>query len=148
MDGMFYAGAKLRTAGIILSFDSKVGPLSHPCDKYSHWQANLRASALSLEALRAVDRYGVTSRAEQYKGWAKLPPPPDAVFVSAHEAAAFLAGIVPEIDEREIVCNPDKYREAYRLAAGATHPDRTGGDDAKFKRVQAARLVLDGHHAV
>ena len=77
MDGMLYAGAKLRTAGIVLSFDSKHGPLSYPCDKYSNWQANLRAIALSLEALRAVDRYGVTRRAEQYKGWAKLPPPPE-----------------------------------------------------------------------
>src|SRR5579863_10251967 len=57
---MLYAGAKLRTQGIILTFNSKHGPLSYPCDKYSNWQANLRAIALSLEALRAVDRYGVT----------------------------------------------------------------------------------------
>ena len=34
---------------------------------------NLRAIALALAALRAVERYGVTRRQEQYKGWAELP---------------------------------------------------------------------------
>ena len=64
--------------------------MSYPCDKYSNWQANLRAIALSLEALRAEDRYGVTRRAEQYKGWAKLLPP-NAEFASDIEAAGFLS---------------------------------------------------------
>lgn len=148
MDGMLYAGAKLRSAGIILSFDSKHGPLSYPCDKYSNWQANLRAIALSLEALRAVDRYGVTRRAEQYKGWAKLPPPEAALFGSDGEAASFLASIVPAIVPSDLLRDVEIYRSAYRSAAAATHPDRTAGDDSAFKRVQAARLLLDKRFGV
>jgi len=45
-----------------------------PCDSFRDWEANLRAIALSLEHLRAVDRYGVTTEEEeQYTGWLRLP---------------------------------------------------------------------------
>jgi hypothetical protein len=37
------------------------------------WQHNVRAIALGLEALRKVDRYGITRRGEQYAGWKALP---------------------------------------------------------------------------
>jgi len=60
-------------SGIVLSFESPKGNISMPCDRYEFWQDNLRAIALSLEALRAVDRYGVTRGNEQYRGWAQLP---------------------------------------------------------------------------
>jgi len=45
-----------------------------PCDSFKDWEANLRAIALSLERLRAADRYGVTTEEkEQYIGWLRLP---------------------------------------------------------------------------
>lgn len=40
-------------------------------DTYEHWQANVRAIALTLEALRAVDRYGAT-QGRQYAGFQQL----------------------------------------------------------------------------
>src|SRR5690606_26744073 len=67
LDGQLRASAKLRSPAIILSFHSKHGPLSYPRDRYTDWQDNLRAIALALQALRAVDRYGVTRQAEQYR---------------------------------------------------------------------------------
>lgn len=74
-DGMLRAEARPASPKVILSFESKHGPLSYPCDRFHDWQDNVRAIALALEALRKVDRYGVTRKAEQYKGWSKLPPP-------------------------------------------------------------------------
>lgn len=76
-DGMLRAGAKVNFPGVRVSFDSKHGPLTYATDAYDRqysgdmpgWQANVRALALALEALRAVDRYGVTKRGEQYCGW-------------------------------------------------------------------------------
>lgn len=63
LDGAPRANAKPAShPGVILSFDSKHGPLSYPCDTFADWEDNLRAIALSLEHLRAVDRYGVTKR--------------------------------------------------------------------------------------
>lgn len=58
--------------GVELSFDSKHGHLTYATDEFHDWQDNLRAIALSLEALRAVDRYGVSKRGQQYAGWAQL----------------------------------------------------------------------------
>src|SRR6266511_2967713 len=58
-DGIPRADARTRGPGVILSFDSPKGSLSFPCDRYTDWQDNVRAIALSLEALRSVDRHGV-----------------------------------------------------------------------------------------
>jgi hypothetical protein len=148
LDGMLRSGAKLRGPGVILSFDSKVGPLSYPCDRYLDYQDNLRAIALSLEALRAVDRYGVTRRAEQYRGWAKLPGPGPSAngHESLENAAAFIARNSVSYTREEVLSAADLFRDAYRQAAAKLHPDRNGGDDAAFKRLQAAREILEAHH--
>lgn len=58
--------------GVELSFDSRHGRLTYATDEFADWQDNVRAIALSLEALRAVDRYGVSKRGQQYAGWAQL----------------------------------------------------------------------------
>ena len=60
IDGMLYARAMPASPRVIISFDSKHGPLSYPCDSCEYWQHNIRSIALALEALRSVDRYGVT----------------------------------------------------------------------------------------
>jgi hypothetical protein len=143
-DGMFRADARLRSPCIVLAFDSKHGPLSYPCDTYLNWDCNLRAIALSLEALRSVDRYGVTKRAEQYQGWAKLPAPGQATPMTPQQAAGILqqaAGVpVGSLARSE-------FEEVYRRACATTHPD-VGGDAEWFKRVQAAKDVLDKHFGV
>ena len=69
IDGYPRAQAKAAHPGVILSLGSNVGPLSWPCDTFDSWQDNIRGIALSMEALRKVDRYGVTKRGEQYTGW-------------------------------------------------------------------------------
>jgi hypothetical protein len=66
LDGRPRANAVPEHPGVIVSLDSKFGHLSYPCDTFTTWQDNLRAVALALEALRKVDRYGVTKRGEQY----------------------------------------------------------------------------------
>lgn len=46
VDGSLRANAKLNGPGVILSFTSKHGEQSFPCDKFLRWQDNLRAIAL------------------------------------------------------------------------------------------------------
>ena len=53
----------------MVAFESKHGPLKYATDVFDHWHANLRAIALGLEALRKVERYGITQRGEQYTGF-------------------------------------------------------------------------------
>ncbi len=151
MDGMLYSGARLRTGGIILTFASKFGPLSYPCDKYSDWHDNLRAIALSLEALRSVDRYGVTRRAEQYKGWARLAGPAEANgFATLEDAARFLCeNLDGDLESASAIIGDREYfRYAYKTVAGNLHPDRNAGDDTKFIRLQAAKIMLEKHHGI
>lgn len=144
IDGRLRASAKLRSPSVILSFDSKHGALSYPCDKFTNWQDNLRAIALSLEALRMVDRYGVTRRAEQYRGWEKLSGPGTSAtpITTAMGTILVAAGIH---GSRPIVAS--ELESLYRKAVLRTHPDH-GGSAEEFKHVQAAKETLDRHFGI
>lgn len=110
--------------GIEVSFTGWVGfhntkrvRLVYASDSYEFWQHNVRAIALGLEALRAVDRYGITRSGEQYAGFKALPPGGPSV-----ERGAQLI----------------RDHGGLRRALMATHPDH-GGDSSQFADVQAAR---------
>lgn len=137
-DGMLYADATPRTPGVILAFSSKHGPLSYPADAFDRWQDNLRAIALSLEALRAVDRYGVTKRAQQYRGWQALPAPNGDHF-DYESAGRFILSVLGLEAHGPIVAGG--WAERIRQAELKTHPDH-GGNAADFNKVQQARRVL------
>lgn len=138
-DGAPRSDARMHRPGIILSFDSRHGPISLPCDKFDDWRDNLRAIALSLEALRKVDRYGVTNRAEQYRGWQALPAPgfsPGDEIKTRADALAFLRKV---IGGRADILPPD---DAIREAQFATHPDKSNGNGDAFKRVMKCERIL------
>lgn len=140
LDGYPRATARAEHPGIVLSLDSKHGPLSYPCDRFTDWQDNLRAVALALEALRKVDRYGVTKHGEQYTGWKQLPGRPMPKPMTPEDAVRFLhehSGMDGLIGDR------DRFTEAYRIAARRLHPD-AGGTTEDFQRLQEAKHVLDG----
>lgn len=140
LDGMLRAGAKPRGPAVAISFDSRFGHLTYPCDTYDDWVSNLRAIGLALEALRAVDRYGVSGKGQQYTGWNKLPPPPEPTvfhFSNRHDALTFLRTLV------DVPHAADPLEPYIRAAEKKTHPD-LGGDARKFKLVQAARAILLG----
>lgn len=126
-DGLPRASARPEHPGVILSLESPYGPLSYPCDTFTDWQSNLRGIALALEALRKVDRYGVTKNGEQYRGWRQLGSgaAPSSGKMTVAEARAFMA-----------------QHGDYRTAARKLHPD-AGGSAEEFQRLQEARRVLE-----
>ncbi len=135
-DGRPYARAVAEHPGVILSLDSRHGHLSYPCDTFTTWQDNLRAVVLALEALRKVDRYGVTKRGEQYRGFLAIEATAGpAGFADELDAKVFLARVtgIPYMDR--------PLRELVRIAQRRTHPD-TGGDAAVFHRVSLAEANL------
>lgn len=149
--------ARPRTAGVVLSFvrefyDPKTRaatrpPFSFPCDRFDDWQDNVRAIALSLEALRKVDRYGVTKRGEQYIGFGQLPASTGNGAMTPLQAAEFLSTF-NAYPVGHILASPKDARDAVRGAAAQSHPDTPGGSAATFQRVQDAKAVLSKHHGV
>lgn len=62
--------------GVKIAFDSTHGPLTYATDVCEFWQHNVRSIALGLEALRAVDRYGISGSAQQYTGYLAIEARP------------------------------------------------------------------------
>ncbi len=139
-DGLIRANASIAFPGVRVFLDTRVGPLTFATDAYQHWQANVRAVALGLEALRKVDRYGITKKGEQYRGWQALPPAGNGR-MTPEEAADLLAGAGSGWTAGELLGDPDAVRRAHRAAARVHHPD-VGGDGELFARINAARDVL------
>jgi hypothetical protein len=146
LDGMLKTRAQVGSfPGVIVSFGSRFGPLQYASDAYEQrysgqlpgWQANVRAVALALEALRAVDRYGVSKRGEQYAGWKALPSGNGSAFGSADEAERWMYRRSRELGMSGTVDTPQLYRQLARKM----HPD-TGADPGEWDRLDAARQLL------
>lgn len=149
-DGMLYARAKVGFPGVKVSFDSRHGSLTYATDAYDRWngsdppgwQANVRAIALALESLRAVDRYGVTSSGEQYRGWTAISATTGEFDMTRQQAADLLAHPgQTAFRAAEVLANPAAVAQAFRNAAKKHHPD-VGGDPELFRRLTAARDLL------
>lgn len=144
-DGMLRARARVGHPGVVISFESDHGPLRYATDVYEQqwsgsmpgWQANVRAIALALEALRAVDRYGVTSRAEQYVGFRALPAGQQLPFATVDAARRWMrerarshgAG---DVDDRAL----------YKMLARRMHPD-AGGNRTDWDLLDQARQLIE-----
>jgi hypothetical protein len=163
-DGWPYARAKAAHPAVTVVLpESNAGRVSFSTDRYnergfhgylSGWQANLRAIALSMEALRAADRHGVT-QGRQYAGFRELGSgiAAQAHVMTVEDAARFLIaqGDLTDLEPdemplaiRNLIDYPDARVPFYRVAAKRLHPD-AGGDSALFQRLQEAKRLLDEH---
>jgi hypothetical protein len=129
-DGLPRADRGARTPGIVLSFKAMRVPgtpqLRYEVTEFDKWQDNVRAIGLGLEALRAVNRYGVTRRGEQYAGWKQLP--------------AGGAGGTHEADPRRGRLLIEQAGGNWKRAAAMSHPDvNPDAEPDDFKDVIAAR---------
>lgn len=151
LDGELRANARPQKPRVVLVFDSMHGPLKYYCDRWSDWQGNLRGIALGLEAQRRLERYGITSRGEQYTGWKALGSGIELgpASMSPEQAADYIArqSGVPadggDIWVEHESFDPLMLEHLYRLAAKRLHPDASGGDVADFQRLTEAKRVLD-----
>lgn len=130
LDGFPRADARPATPAVVLSFDSKHGPLRYATGEFDTWQDNLRAIALGLQALRAVDRYGISKRGEQYRGYHALPPSSDPAdnIATVEQARAFL----------------DQHGGSFHAAVKKLHPDvPETGDATLYRAAVKARELLE-----
>jgi hypothetical protein len=153
LDGQVRADARPADPAVIISFASKHGPLRYFCDQFRDWHDNVRAIALGLEALRKVERYGITHKGEQYAGWKQLPPGSGQMenvvlaFAGPRDAARFMVekaghdgrGVEESV---ELLLVHKLFRdEIFKRASKRVHPD-VGGNRADWDTlVEARRLV-------
>ena len=130
-DGWPYSSARPDHPACVLQFRKGLSPgvLTFRATKFATFEENLRAIAMTLFSLRAVDRYGVVE-GEQYAGF-KAIPAPEAM--TREKAITILQVASGKRNETE----PAAMR---RHALFNTHPDQ-GGTAAAFQQVKDALEV-------
>lgn len=94
-----------------------------PCDRWNRIEQNVQAIALTVEAMRGMERWGAKHMIKaMFTGFKELPPAGDHWWkVLGVEATASEAMV----------------RESYRCLVKKHHPD-AGGNADEFRRVQVA----------
>lgn len=162
-DGYPKSNARPEHPGVVVEWQIGEAWYRRAAEKYDDWQSNVRAIALTLEALRAVERWGAVS-GEQYEGFrleleagrpaiegeagegpTAMPPPAIARIPMTHrDAAAFMEEHANMERGYFSQANP-RLREsvdtAFRSASKKLHPD-SGGEPGMFEQLQEARNVL------
>ena len=133
LDGLPRSSARTNGfPGVMISFESRHGPLRYGSDSCTTWQQNVRAIALGLQSLRAVDRYGITVAGEQYRGFTAIEAKPaDAPADAPRDVVERFAGPQGETSLKAWV----------RKAMFAAHPDH-GGSAADWAALRAAAADL------
>ena len=127
--------ARMRSSAVVLTFRKQIYvreqwndvPVTFASAKFDLWQDNLRAITLGMEALRRVERYGITSAGEQYRGFAALPSSTTPA-VSTDQAADIIRGrsMVDGATAQSILASATVAKEYVRIARAKTHQPESG----------------------
>lgn len=151
MDGSLRENFTPKSPPIRLSFDSKHGALQFTCFTYQvsppqgplgpAWRHNVRAIAMSLEALRAVDRHGAIQGGQQYVGLRQLEA---GIGIGAsHMTLEQAEHIVWETAGSPPHLNPASWRVLVKQAKVRAHPDKHEGRHGAWNRLSDALLLLE-----
>jgi hypothetical protein len=130
-DGEFRAGSKEPDdAGVAVYFTLHGRPLCFACDRWQWMLDNLHAIALTIAALRGIDRWGVGEALDRaFAGFQALPAP--AVQRAWHQ----VLGVSPE-------AGADAIRAARTRLAQRYHPDK-GGPEASHERMAEVNAAAE-----
>lgn len=132
-DGGIYASDMdklIDDPGVAIYFKYKGKEISICCDKYRKVWENIYAIAKGIEALRGMDRWGVSDFLDRaFTGFQALPP-------AAKDLPARDWWVVLKFHNP-----PNEYshvRGHYRQLAQELHPDAVGGSVEKFQELNSA----------
>lgn len=127
-DGIPLSGQK-RPAdpGVAVYFTLQSGERVLACDCWTTVEDNLRAIAKHINAIRGMQRWGVGSIEQAFRGFTALP---EAVGSSWRAVLAFHS------EERP---SPEQIQSRFREFAKRLHPDLEGGDAARMAELNVAR---------
>lgn len=124
-DGLPYANRRDPTdPGVAIYFELKRENKCFPCDRWDRVADNVHAIALSIGALRGLDRWGASHMVDAaFKGFRALPEGPQWWQ---------LLGLDSD------VTSPEEIKAAYKKKAKTAHPDMEGGSHEEMIRIEAA----------
>lgn len=130
-DGLPYSGqAQPKDAGAAVYFSLKGRPVVFACDKYDRVECNLYAIGKTIEATRAVERWGAATLTQSFRGFMAIPEK------TGGDDPYALLSLKPG-------CTEDELKAAYREAAKQWHPDVQGtGSYAKWQQIQDAYNLI------
>jgi hypothetical protein len=139
--GELRADAKPSMPGVVVyATHPRQGDLRFACDTYHYWWYNVRAIAMTLEALRGIARWGAVRDEQQFAGFRALPGATTLTMgVSAATAVVATESGMPAPNP----VTAEWLRDAGRRAKAATHPD-VSKDRVRWDAVEAALRVLGG----
>lgn len=111
--------------GAAVYFSLKGNPIALACDKWNRVEDNVAAIAKHIDALRGMNRWGVGTAEQVFRGYAALPAP------KAWWQVLGLPHAGPWCAE--------EIRLAWAARARAAHPDRPGGSHDAMAEANAAR---------
>lgn len=125
-DGLPLAGKKApEDPGVAVYFKYKGRRVCFACDRWKTVEDNMQAIAKTIDALRGISRWGTGDMLEAaFKGFEALPGQVDGW--------RDVLGLPPGTRDRAAA------EAAYKRLRSSTHPDRHGGSEAAFTRVQRA----------
>lgn len=125
-DGLPYAQARnIEDPGVAVYFFLDSVSICLPCDRFRNLVENLRAVVLHVEAMRAMERYGVGTTKQAFAGYKALPQ------TAGEEPWQQVLGLR---DDATI----DQIRRAHIHLAQTEHPDM-GGSAERMARINTAR---------
>lgn len=114
MDGQFRVDRRPDDPGVAVYFRRKGVAYVMACDTYERFDANLRALALTIEAIRSIERHGDSVMMQQaLGGFRELP-------------AAKLHKAWWEVLEIPHTSGIRAVKRAYKQKIAEEHPDKTG----------------------
>lgn len=129
-DGLPYANFERRhisDKGVAVYFTWNQEQMVLCCDQWNRFEDNFHAIAKTIEALRGIERWGVSEMLKRtFSGFKELPKP-----APAKRDIWTVLGLVGRPGNRQVVV------EAYRKLAHERHPDK-GGTVQAFQELNEA----------
>jgi hypothetical protein len=131
-DGLPRADAREpEDPGVAVYFDYNKKPMCFASDRYYYVRQNIRAIALTIDALRGIERWGASDMMERaFRGFTSIEDKRDEPWRSV---LGFSESSFPSLEEM---------MKQYRELAKRFHPD-AGGSVESFQRIQRARVEAE-----
>lgn len=117
-----------RDPGVCAYFTLRNQAIAIPCDRWHKVEDNVKAIALTIEAMRGMERWGAKNMiTAMFKGFAALPQRTSPPYWE-------VLGIMPEATEAQILT-------AWRTKAQDAHPDKQGGSHEQMTALNEAKDI-------